>query len=256
MADTQSMPALARALTGVLPDGAVRQLMQALGNCNQPYTSRGVQNFQAPEQLGNNNGVYSGGPWNPSDYPGLIPDAGSPGQTVIPGPGGWTGGNYYGGANNVSNYGGNSFYFPTSQEFSLNNYYGGPIMNVGGNSTFNNITTNNITTNNITISGGGGFGGGGFGGDDGPDPGAPGDGGNGRRGGLGLPGADGGIGVVILGDRSVNRVRGMQINLRASGRVRIPYKGTLKDDCSVELSDFRPAPVTVEVSPSSFMALG
>lgn len=253
MADTQSMPALAKALAGVLPDGAVRQLMQALGNCNQPYTSRGVQNFQAPEQLGNNNGVYSGGPWNPSQYPGLIPDAGSQGRTVIPGPGGWTGGNYYGGATNSTNYGGNSFYFPTSQEFALNNYYGGPIFNVGGNSTFENITTNNITTNNITINSGGGVGG--FGGDE-PEPGGPGGDGGGMGGGLGLPGGGGGVGVVVIGGRRVGRVTGRQINLRASARVRIPNKGTLKDDCSVELSDYRPTNVNVEFSPSSFMALG
>ena len=55
------MPALAKALTGYLPDAAVRQLMQALGNCNQPMTSRAVQNFQPPEQIGNRGGVYTGG---------------------------------------------------------------------------------------------------------------------------------------------------------------------------------------------------
>jgi len=41
VADTQAAPQIVKALAGVLPDGAVRQLMQALGNCNQPFTSRG-----------------------------------------------------------------------------------------------------------------------------------------------------------------------------------------------------------------------
>lgn len=251
MADTQAMPALAKALSGVLPDGAVRQLMQALGNCNQPYTSRGVQNFQYPEQFGNNNGVYSGGQWNPSQYPGLLPPAGSPGTTELPGPGGWQGGNYYGGAITNNNYDGNSFYFPTNQEFALNNYYGGPIMNVGGNSTFNNITANNITTNNITVVG---FGPGGGGADQPGEPALPG----GGAPGVGLPGGGGFVPPIIIlrPPGGAGGVVGRQINLRASGTVGIPKEGELQDDCKVKLTGQQRVRVQIEISPMNFMALG
>jgi hypothetical protein len=245
MADTQSMPALVKALTGVLPDGAVRQLMQALGNCNQPYTSRGVQNFQAPEQIGNTTGVYSGGPWNPANYPGLIPTAGSPGQTDIPGGGGWQGGDFNGGNTNVSNYGGNQFYFPTSQEFALNNYYGGPIMNVGGNSTFNNITANNITTNNVTIVNGGGG-----------NPALPGET---QPGGPGIPGGGGGAGPggnfpgpIILPpfwNRPPGPGGGGGASPPFSGTisVSVPTAGELTDDCKVKLTTYRRTAYTVTV---------
>jgi hypothetical protein len=246
------MPALVKALTGVLPDGAVRQLMQALGNCNQPYTSRGVQNFQAPEQIGNNNGVYSGGPWNPSQYPGLIPPAGSPGRTDIPGGGGWQGGNYNGGNTNVNNYGGNSFYFPTSQEFALNNYYGGPIMNVGGNSTFNNITANNITTNSVTVVSGGGGGGGGL-------PALPGEP---QPGGPGIPGGGGGAGPggnfpgPIILPPVWNRPPGFGGGGGGGGAsppftgtisVSVPTEGELTDACKVVLTTRRRTAYTVTV---------
>lgn len=245
MADTQSMPALAKALSGVLPDGAVRQLMQALGNCNQPYTSRSTQNFQYPEQLGNNNGVYSGGPWNPSQYPGLLPTAGGNGFTDTPGPGGWNGGSYYGGSTTNNNYDGNSFYFPTSQEFNLNNYYGGPIMNVGGNSTFNNITANNITTNNFTVVTGG------FGGTPAlpgePQPFAP-----------GVPGAGGGggpggnfPGPIILppiwNRPPASGGGGAFPPFTGTISVGVPTEGELTDDCKVKLTKWRRTAYTVTV---------
>lgn len=244
MADTQSMPALAKALSGVLPDGAVRQVMQALGNCNQPYTSRGVQNFQYPEQLGNSNGVYSGGQWNPSQYPGLLPSAGSGGQTEIPGPGGWQGGNYTGGGYNANNYAGNSFYFPTNQEFSLNNYYGGPIMNVGGNSTFNNITANNITTQNFTIVNGGGVAGFPPGLPGGPEPagvpGVPGFGGPGFPGPFILP-------PIWNRPPGVPGPGGASPPFTGTISVVTPTEGELTDDCKVKLTKWRRTAYTVTV---------
>lgn len=254
MADTQAMPALARALTGVLPDSALRQLMQALGNCNQPFTSRAPQNFQPNEQLGNSKGVYGGGRWNPSSYQNLLPPAGSNGYYELPGPGGWQGGSYYGGGVQNNNYAGNNFSLPTNQEFNLNNYYGGPTFNVAGNTEFNNITANNVTTNQITVTGGGG--GGGWP-DQPPAAAAPGDvdAGGGFAGDGGFAG---GNMLLILngGGNAGRRVVGRQINLRASGKVNVPSEGTLTDDCKVQLSGTRRVDVTVEISPMNFMALG
>lgn len=149
MADTQAVPAIVRALSGVLPESAVRSLMQALGNCNQPYASRNQTNVQPNEYAGNRNGVYSGDAWNPNDYAGLLPDAGSPGSrsAELPRQGGYTNGDW-----NSVNYGGNAFWFPTSQQFALNNFYGGPVMNVGGNSYFYNQSVSNQNVTNQTVS--------------------------------------------------------------------------------------------------------
>jgi hypothetical protein len=248
MADTQSMPALAKALSGVLPDGAVRQLMQALGNCNQPYTSRGVQNFQYPEQLGNSNGVYSGGQWNPSQYPGLLPSAGSGGQTEIPGPGGWQGGNYTGGGYNANNYAGNSFYFPTNQEFSLNNYYGGPIMNVGGNSTFNNITANNISVQSINVTGVGFPGFPVVPGE--PQPFSPGTPGFNPGGGFG-PNIGAFLGVLFPRPPADGGGVSRTISPLATVKLSIPTEGELTEDCNVKLKPGSARSYNVDVKPFS-----
>lgn len=70
---TQTMPALARALTGVMPEAAIRQVMQALGNCNQPLEHRGPVSFRPSDQFRQTGaGVYQGGAWNPGDYQQLI----------------------------------------------------------------------------------------------------------------------------------------------------------------------------------------
>jgi len=255
MADTQSMPALVKALTGVLPDGAVRSLMQALGNCNQPYASRSAQNFQEPEQLGNVNGVYAGGRWNPSQYPGLLPSAGSPGFVDIPGGGGWQGGDYYGGNTNVNNYGGTSFFFPTSQEFALNNYYGGPILNVGGNSTFNTIDATNINVsyiNNTFVGGGGGTvvsGGGGTGATPIPLP-LPG----------GAPGSGPGFGVPVVlpgfpGGGPLTGEAAQNVTLSGWVEVEIPTDGTLLDDCSVKLKPGKAKRIQVSLRPRTIRTL-
>lgn len=245
------MPALVKALTGVLPNTAIRQLMQALGNCNQPYASRAAQNFQPPEQIGNVNGVYNGGAWNPAQHPGLLPYAGSGGFVDVPGGGGWQGGDFNGGNTNLNNYGGNSFFFPTNQEFALNNYYGGPTFNVGGNTTFENIVTNNLTAVNINVVNGGPvFGGGPQ--QDAPLPGGAG-GGVPGGGGNGFPGAGG---VNPIGLPVGLPVTARQINLRASGNVNVPSEGTLTEDCKVQLTGTRRASVQIEISPMNFLALG
>jgi hypothetical protein len=191
---TQSMPALAQALSGALPEAALRQLMQSLGNCQQPLTHRGAINIQPPGTT-LAGGLARPGTWRTSDYTPLLPTAGDDVFVDMPG-------NQYNTTNNSTNYGGNQFSFPINQAFNYSNYYGGDTFNVAGNSTFdnstvNNLTTNNLTTNNITIinqgggsdpggggrgSGGGGTGGGGNGGGQnggggggfgGPGPGVP-----------------------------------------------------------------------------------
>ena len=224
--NSQAMPALAQALTGVIPDQAVRALMQALGNCQQPVTSRSDVNFQPNLQANfqgqrrSDLGTLPGGRWNQNSIPqGMIPTMSEYAQYTslnfdqfgrnqmvdIPRPPGFTTNaftsNFYGGA---------QFNFPTDQTFILNNVFGGPSFNFGGNTNFNvaqgetlsfrNAMFNSITVGGVTIggsepaiiSGGGGFG----------SPGSPGSPGTTGRPGLpgvagpsGLPGAPGAPGV-------------------------------------------------------------
>lgn len=140
---TQTMPSVVSALAKALPADALKQLTQALGNCNQPLTHRAGLNVQPSEYLYDNAKAPSGR-WNPSDYRRLLPYAG---QTInnfdVPG---WTPGSDW----NSYNYSGDNFYFPTNQDFNTNNYYGGPTVNVGGNVFFDNTQTNNLTTQELT----------------------------------------------------------------------------------------------------------
>lgn len=145
---TQAMPSLMKALNGVLPPEALKQLTQALGNCNQPLTSRAGLNVQPPA-IRNDRGVIGDPPWDPRyppnyppDYPPLFPESG-PNSYYVDVPG-WTGP----GAWNVNNYAGNSFNFSTPQYFNNSNYYGAPTFNVGGNSFFDTVNTTNI---NVTL---------------------------------------------------------------------------------------------------------
>lgn len=178
---TSSIPSVTRALSGSLPPGAVRQLTQAIGNCSQPLTSRGGMNFQTPaaRTLGAQGpGAMGGGTWNPQDYIDLLPPTDQAGNVVLPGydnPWAW----------NVTNYGGDNFYFPTSQEFTTNQYYGGPTFNVAGDTVFENAYTTNMNVTNLTTDTINGQ----------PAPGRPGDtgpsGAPGRVGAAGLAGQNG-----------------------------------------------------------------
>ena len=142
---TQSMPALAQALSGALPEAAVKQLMQALGNCQQPLTHRGSINLQPPTTTGPG-GLAQNGTWNPGKYTTLMPKAGD--NVFVDMPGGNTTNNS---VTNTTNYDGNNFYFPVNQDFNYSTYYGGDTFNVAGDSTFNNSTVNNFTSQNSTI---------------------------------------------------------------------------------------------------------
>jgi hypothetical protein len=119
---TQATPAIVKALQGVLPPNALKQLTQALGNCNQPLTHRGDVNFQPNYSVGNERGVYGGdgsAPWNPEDYRGLFP---APGERRVFTSGG-------GGNRTYSNYQGNQYDFSNRQQFNLNQFYGGDTVN-------------------------------------------------------------------------------------------------------------------------------
>jgi len=145
---TQSMPALAQALAGALPEAAIRQLMQSLGNCQQPLTHRGEVNLQPMQRTGAG-GLARGGTWRASDYSDLLPNAGANVFYDIASPS-------VRNTVNSSNYGGHQFNFPINQGFAYNNYYGGETFNVAGNSTFEstnvyNFKADNSTINNLTV---------------------------------------------------------------------------------------------------------
>jgi hypothetical protein len=189
------MPALAQALSGALPEAALRQLMQSLGNCQQPLTHRGAINIQPPRNTGAG-GLARPGTWRTSDYQNLLPSAGQDGYFDIAGGGGRGGTTVT--SNNSTNYDGHQFQFPINQDFNYSNYYGGDTFNVAGNSTFDNSTVTNLKAGDMTVSrltvtnridnitnffGGGDGGGQGGGGEVGP-----GGGGGGGFGGFPFPG--------------------------------------------------------------------
>lgn len=147
---TQSAPALINALAGVLPDRAARALTQALGNCNQPLAHRGPVSLSParPQEAGP--GYLSGGRWNPQSYQSILPTQESAYGVDVPGwdsPGGWGSSNYYG----------DTFNFPTNQEFTLNSYFGGPnLYNAGdqyvSNNYSNTVNTNTTNTTNLNVT--------------------------------------------------------------------------------------------------------
>jgi hypothetical protein len=147
---TQSAPAIVNALSGALPENVIQALTQSLGNCNQPLTHRAPINLQPRSRSENGPATYGPGAWRPQDYYDLMPSASDSFSADVPGwgaPGGTNNHNWYG----------DTFSFPTSQEFNLNNYYGGPNVFNAGDSYFDqqytvNHTTENHTTNNLTVN--------------------------------------------------------------------------------------------------------
>lgn len=128
------MPALAQALAGSLSEPALRQLMQALGNCQQPLTHRGEINLQPPYSTGPG-GLVRPGTWSPNAFGDLLPTAGQNVTVDIAG------------SKNLvtnNNYGGHQFHFPLNQYFAYNNYFGGDTFNVAGDSVFNNSYHNTL----------------------------------------------------------------------------------------------------------------
>ena len=178
------MPALASALAGDMPQQAVRALMQAIGNCNQPVSQRGGVNAQDTRRLPN--GIAESRTWNSYEYNDILPYAGQdplagrPGSSmVLPNLPGHSNGDW-----NTSNYF-SSFSFPTNNEFNSNNLFRNVTNHFGGDSFFESVTVNNISF------------GGGRAGRDGRDGAAGTAGRDGLTGAAGQRGADGAI--IFLG---------------------------------------------------------
>ena len=138
---TQSMPALTKALSGLLPPAAIRQLTQAIGNCNQEVVQRGNVTMQPAAWTNANNGAgggpgtYTDNAWSPGNYPQIFNNS----NTVN--------NNAYDLRTNIEQ-AGNTFYNstgPTFQDFfnanTVNNY-GGDVTNIAGNMIFGDTIIN------------------------------------------------------------------------------------------------------------------
>jgi hypothetical protein len=237
---TQSAPAVFKALSGVLPDAAIQALVQAVGNCNQPLAHRGPISLSPGHLRESGPGYMQGGRWNPQDYSSLLPTQESARGVDVPGwdsPGGWGSSNYYG----------DTFNFPTNQEFSISQYYGGPnVYNAGDqytdNSYSNTVNTTNVNTKNINVTK--------INGRPIAGPGGP-QGQRGERGERGLDGAAG-PGFVVFPNLNVQKanVRGLE----GQGSVELTpqmfqwttasiptYTGaTIDEDCNISLSEGEP----------------
>lgn len=173
---TQNMPQLARTVGASMDPQLLQMWMQALGNCGQPVTQRAGVNVQPGNFGPQSNGVYSGRQWNPNSYQNLLQNVANEGSYVdLPGfTSNW----------NSVNYGGDQFNLPISQDFTLNSFFGGPTMNVGGDVAFNSTFSNNVNTTNVNTTTVNGF----------PAPGTPGS--QGFAGPAGEPGAAGIPGMI------------------------------------------------------------
>lgn len=226
---------------------------QALGNCAQPLTQRSSVNV-APGNFGRqNNGVYEGGQWNPSSYQNILQNITNEGPFIeLPG---------YSSVWNSANYGGDNFYFPLSQAFTTNEFYGGPTFNVGGNVQFQNAFTNNVTATNVYTSTINGLPVQGTPGAEGPagpagTPGAaglPGLGVNGRDGFDGLPGPAGLPGLPgrgVKGDRGPPGIAGRDATAEDFDvEVMIP-EYILDEDCKIRPNpNDREIPAKVRIIP-------
>lgn len=150
---TQAMPAIIDALRQALPPNALGPLAQALGNCAQPLSHRAGINFPGALRRGGSNGAYTSNLWNPSQYTNIFP-----------------GGDIYNSANyhnqvdmgdmnvtwNEGNRYDSQFFFPTTNQYQLNSYYGGPTIHINGGQQVDYITNqffegDNVNTTNLTV---------------------------------------------------------------------------------------------------------
>lgn len=109
---TQAMPSLADSLQGALPAQVVRQMMQVLGNCNQPLEHRGPVAIN-PSRLGKEAGpgYYGSGSWSPEQFQALL------------NPGGVYNNNaFIDSTVNNSHFGGDQFLFNNDANFVTNNF--------------------------------------------------------------------------------------------------------------------------------------
>lgn len=134
---TQATPAIINSLrdaNGPWP------MVRALGNCQAPLSHRGAVNF-APAPRRTRDGVYGPGAWNPSDYPGLVPNAGDVNGVDIGGMNSnWNTGNSYN----------SQFFFPTDQYFTQNQFFGGPTFNVQCNANIDYLTNQALRSERVS----------------------------------------------------------------------------------------------------------
>lgn len=154
---TQAIPSLVTALSQALPQNVVSQIASALGQCAAPVTHRAGMNVQPNtyQQAINRNGTYPGGGWNPSDFPGLLPSMEQIGNLGVFNNQqlqNFVDVNNYSSDNSSHYYGGSNFNFPTTNDFSISEYYGGPTNYFGGNTQFTNTFSTNVNTTNINTT--------------------------------------------------------------------------------------------------------
>lgn len=198
---TQAMPALTKALSGVMSPAAIRQITQALGNCSQEVVQRGDVTLQPASWSNANNGygsnggtggyggpgTYTGNAWSPNNYQTLF-DNSSTNNTAA-----------FDLRSNID-IAGNTYYnsdggtFPIYFNQSSTNNIGGAMYATYGGPSFGDTYINDIpgTPGRAGLRGEGGIDGlNGFDGFDGFDGEA---GFDGRNGGDGLPGGAGAAG--------------------------------------------------------------
>jgi hypothetical protein len=118
---TQAMPALVNAMSGSMSQNAMRQLMQVLGNCNQPLEHRGPVAINTNARQ-SERGVYDGGRWDPGQF-----------QNIANGPSIFNNNAFVDSRVNNSFFGGDEFLFKSTNEFINNNLFQTIIL--GGPST-------------------------------------------------------------------------------------------------------------------------
>jgi hypothetical protein len=121
---TQAMPALVNAMSGSMPQNAMRQLMQVLGNCNQPLEHRGPVAISTNARQ-SERGVYDGNRWDPNQF-----------QNIANGPSIFNNNAFVDSSVNNRFFGGDEFLFTNNNEFITNNLFqtiiwgtpGGPVF--------------------------------------------------------------------------------------------------------------------------------
>jgi hypothetical protein len=111
---TQAMPSLAQSLQGALPQAAVRQLMQVLGNCNQPLQHRGPLSVSpALNRREVTPGVFGGDPSWPPEIVNMLTNTNNifNNQSFVDGP-----------SYTSNNFAGDQFLFNNAAEFITNNF--------------------------------------------------------------------------------------------------------------------------------------
>jgi hypothetical protein len=118
------MPALVNAMSGSMPQNSMRQLMQVLGNCNQPLEHRGPVAISTNARQ-SERGVYDGNRWDPNQF-----------QNIANGPSIFNNNAFVDSSVNNRFFGGDEFLFKSNNEFITNNLFqtiiwgtpGGPVF--------------------------------------------------------------------------------------------------------------------------------